>query len=535
MYREHFGLKSLPFSISPDPRYLYMSDQHREALAHLVFSITQDGGFVLLTGEVGTGKTTVCRCLIEQLPGDTDIAFILNPRVTAGELLASLCDEFRLVYPEGNKSIKVFVDKINAYLLDAHARGRKTVLIIEEAQNLGPKVLEQVRLLTNLETNERKLLQIIMIGQPELRDILARPDLRQLSQRITARYHLGPLSKAEVGAYIGHRLSVAGAHSALFPSSVIVSIHRLSSGIPRMINLICDRALLGAYSQGKDMVDKATVSQAAREVFGETGHRGLHSKALKWITALILLAATGALLLAAYSSLKPAPASVKPAEILPVVSSPAEPQKSDTLQWPAGLPMDRSRDMAFAAVFRQWNLPYQEAKEDICKQALSHGLHCFESLGSMENLRGLNRPAVLKFYDDAGNGFYAALTAIEQRTVSLEFAAETRAVDFSEISRNWYGEYTLLWKPPQAYTANITPGSKGPDVAWVNTQLALIDGSEASRNKVAVYDKALAGRVKQFQRARGLLPDGVVGAQTIIHILNASGSPDPRLYNTGDK
>jgi general secretion pathway protein A len=244
MYKDYFGLKELPFSIAPDPRYLYMSEQHREALAHLVYGMNTDGGFVLLTGEVGTGKTTVCRCLLEQIPENIDVAFILNPKLSVHELLASICDELRIQYPQGNNSIKVFIDHINAYLLDAHARDRKTVLIIEEAQNLSTDVLEQIRLLTNLETNQQKLLHIIMLGQPELRDKLSRPELRQLSQRITARYHLGSLSRHEVYGYVSHRLSVAGGHRKLFPDSVIGTLHRLSNGIPRLINLICDRAML---------------------------------------------------------------------------------------------------------------------------------------------------------------------------------------------------------------------------------------------------------------------------------------------------
>src|SRR5512139_3100009 len=281
MYYEHFGLKEPPFSIAPDPRYLYMSEQHREALAHLVYGITTEGGFVLLTGEVGTGKTTVCRCLLEQLPADTDVAFVLNPKVSVQELLATICDELGIRYPAGAASIKVLVDGINAYLLAAHAKGRKTVLIIEEAQNLQPDVLEQVRLLTNLETSERKLLQIIMVGQPELQEMLSRPELRQLAQRITARYHLGPLSRREVHSYVQHRLSVAGAIRPLFPASVIGMLFRLSRGIPRLINVICDRALLGAYVEGKERVDKGILRRAAREVMGHGNLR----RTVRWLVA----------------------------------------------------------------------------------------------------------------------------------------------------------------------------------------------------------------------------------------------------------
>src|ERR1035437_6711242 len=209
MYRHHFGLAEAPFSIAPNPRYLYLSRRHQEAIAHLLYGVNGDGGFVLLTGEVGAGKTTVCRYLLEQIPESCDVAYIFNPKLSVAELLSTICAEFGIACPPENASIKIFVDCINAYLLDAHARGRHTVLIIDEAQNLSADVLEQMRLLTNLETDQRKLLQIILLGQPELAAMLERPDLRQLAQRIIARYHLGPLSRQEVTAYVQHRLGIS--------------------------------------------------------------------------------------------------------------------------------------------------------------------------------------------------------------------------------------------------------------------------------------------------------------------------------------
>ncbi|MBE0598383.1 MAG: AAA family ATPase, partial [Desulfuromonadales bacterium] len=271
MYSDYFDLQEPPFSIAPDPRYLYLGERHREALAHLLYGIGDTGGFVLLTGEVGTGKTTVCRCLLEQLPAQTQIAYIINPRLSALELLATICDELGIVYPQEGLGNKLLIDRLNAFLLDSHAQGRQTVLIIDEAQNLSPEVLEQVRLLTNLETSRRKLLQIVMLGQPELRRLLARPELRQLAQRITARYHLEPLSRQEIAAYLSHRLAVAGGRRLLFPPRLIGQIYGRTGGIPRRINILCDRALLGAYVRGEERVTGRILGEAARELALEGG------------------------------------------------------------------------------------------------------------------------------------------------------------------------------------------------------------------------------------------------------------------------
>jgi general secretion pathway protein A len=284
MYQNHFGLAEAPFSIAPDPRFLYLSHRHQEALAHLLYGVRGDGGFVLLTGDVGAGKTTVCRCLLDQIPESCDVAYIFNPRLTVEELLATICAEFRIACPPGNASIKVFVDCLNEQLLAAYARGRHAVLIIDEAQNLSAEVLEQMRLLTNLETSQRKLLQIILIGQPELATMLARPELRQLAQRIVARYHLGPLTRAETATYVRHRLDVAGATRQPIPTSLTGRLYRLSGGVPRVINLICDRALLGAFVQGKERVDSTTLAQAAREVL-VSPRSGTAEGCVRWLPA----------------------------------------------------------------------------------------------------------------------------------------------------------------------------------------------------------------------------------------------------------
>jgi general secretion pathway protein A len=294
MYRKHFEMKRQPFSIAPDPRYLYMSGQHREALAHLIYGIRSDGGFVLLTGEVGTGKTTICRRLLETLARNIVAAFVIHPSYSVAELLAAVCDEFGLSYPR-KTSVKGLVDRINSFLLDLNARRKKAILIIDEAQNLSPEVLEEIRLLTNLETNERKLLQIILVGQPELREKLARPELRQLAQRIVARCHLGPLSKAEVVNYVNHRLTVARGKAELFSPEALNSLYVYSRGIPRLINVICDRALLGAFVQGKDSVDRATLTKAAGEVLGDRLPGTDHKWPAALLTGILILAGVGLL------------------------------------------------------------------------------------------------------------------------------------------------------------------------------------------------------------------------------------------------
>ncbi|MEO8331764.1 MAG: AAA family ATPase, partial [Gallionella sp.] len=341
MYLSYFGLAEAPFSIAPDPRYLYMSQRHQEALAHLLYGVNAGGGFVLLTGEVGAGKTTVCRCLLEQIPASCDVAYIFNPKLTVAELLSTICAEYGIECPQGNTSVKVYVDRINNYLLAAHARGRHTVLIIDEAQNLSADVLEQLRLLTNLETNQRKLLQIILLGQPELAAMLERPELRQLAQRIIARYHLGPLEKREVAAYVLHRLGIAGAQHRLFPDALMGSLYRLSRGIPRVINVLCDRALLGTYAQSKERVDRATLKQAAREVFHNAAVQPRNL--MRYLLAGLILA--GAVFAAArYQPTGQTPPPAK-TEVNKVAPNPATTNLSatlaDVLEWPSTYPFSR--------------------------------------------------------------------------------------------------------------------------------------------------------------------------------------------------
>ncbi len=539
MYQSYFGLAEAPFSIAPDPRYLYMSQHHKEALAHLLYGVSGDGGFVLLTGEVGTGKTTICRCLLEQIPESCDVAYIFNPKLTVEELLSTICVEFGIACPPGNTSIKVFVDCINAFLLDAHAKGRHTVLIIDEAQNLSADVLEQMRLLTNLETNQRKLLQIILLGQPELAAMLERPELRQLAQRIVARYHLGPLTRPEVAAYVRHRFEVSGAQRQLFPAQLMGRLYRLSGGVPRVINVLCDRALLGAYVQSKERIDRATLAQAAREVFHQPPAR--RRRVFRALAAGLILLAGGALVTVVYQQkqkdarttsvqqpvAKPAAPAAGTKAADGIKDAKPEAKLPDTLEWPADLPRARSKATAYAALFRAWGADYRGA--GACQQAEGMGLRCRTSRGGLADLRQLNRPAVLQMRDDRDREFYATLTALEDKTATFAIGAETRSVAINALATQWSGNYTLLWRVPPGARESIRPGERGSAVEWLSKQLAQLQGRVAETIKDPAFDDGLARHVKEFQLAQGLVPDGAVGPQTLMHLSSVADQTAPKL------
>lgn len=294
MYTRYFGLTEKPFAIAPNPRYLFMSELHREALAHLLYGISSDGCIILLTGDVGTGKTTVCRCLIDQLPQTTDIAMILNPKLSTADLFKTICEELKIGVEEASPSVKTYIDRLNKYLLNSHSKGRNTALIVDEAQNLDVEILEQLRLLTNLETNTNKLLQIVLIGQPELRDILNDPKLSQINQRITTRYHLKPLQPTDVSNYIQHRIAIAGGNNrnVFFSSKAIHYVIKISKGIPRIINLLCDHALLGAYANNSDHVSLAIMKKAAAELASINSGKRYPSNRLAITLALAILLIT---------------------------------------------------------------------------------------------------------------------------------------------------------------------------------------------------------------------------------------------------
>jgi general secretion pathway protein A len=550
MYTSSFGLHENPFSIAPDPLYLYMSEHHREALAHLQYGIKRDGGFVLLTGEVGTGKTTLCRSLLEQLPENIDVAFIFNPKVSVIELLETICDELRIERPEQG-SIKKLVDQLNTYLLKANARGRKTVLFIDEAQNLSTDVLEQLRLLTNLETNRYKLLQIVLLGQPELLAILDRQEMRQFSQRITARYHLGPLAAKETGAYVQHRLAIAGCHRPLFPETLGKTIWQLTGGVPRLINLVCDRALLGAYSLDRRKVDGRILRQAAQEVLGRTRPTKNKKRAAlaAGLTCLVLLLGIAAL----FPWQNHSPDTIPPANIAeadssaptgtPVVEEKnpktAMPSAEDAENlplpgWPPGFAVSQSRERAFADLAGLWGLPRQPERSDYdyCAAAAEYGLDCLVGKESLETLRKINQPAILTLYDDAGAAFHTVMAGIADDRAIFMADGLQHELPLSAIASRWFGEYLLLWQRPPLPRTLLKPGETGPSVEWLAKTLQDLGLYGATGREVRLEGELL-GAFKRFQFSNGLTPDGVLGPMTLIHLNSVRNLDGPRLSPRG--
>lgn len=547
MYLQYFGFHKPPFSIAPDPHNLYLSLQHREALAHLLFGATAGGGFVLLTGEIGTGKTTLCRCLLEQLPESCDVAFIFNPKLTALELLLTICDELHIDLPATGRSTKALVDCINAYLLNAHAAGRNTLLIIDEAQNLSANVLEQMRLLTNLETTERKLLQIILLGQPELRQKLARPELAQLAQRIIARFHLGPLPESDLAGYISHRIATAGSQRKLIPRGLVSSIYRATLGVPRAVNLVCDRALLGAYVEGKEQVDRKVLAKAVREVRGEDDS---HSRwpALRWALGAMtvggvgLFAAfvVGPVKFAAYVD-RDALASVwvnlwRPINVSAVAIPPIRtaaggnlPAKGPTDAAPVGIYRARDETAAWKALFSRWGLAYRDDSVlPPCEQALSAGLRCLSAHGTLEDLRDLNQPALLQLKTAKGNR-YAVLSGLSATTVMLEAEEGVIAREASEVVNEWTGHYTVLWRVPPDYSGVMERGDRGAAVVWLRRQLVQLGRLPPATQYKTVFDFNLWQQVQRFQKEQGMRTNGSFGPHTAIRLMAALDSQVPQL------
>ncbi|MDB5840792.1 MAG: peptidoglycan-binding protein [Herminiimonas sp.] len=584
MYIQFFKLSQAPFSIAPDPRYLFMSERHREALAHLLYGVSSGGGFVLLTGEIGAGKTTVCRCFLEQIPADCRLAYIFNPKLTVNELLQAICDEYGIVLTTAGgpaPSVKDYVDALNNYLLASHAQGNHNVLIIDEAQNLTADVLEQLRLLTNLETSESKLLQIILIGQPELRAMLAGPEMEQLAQRIIARYHLDSLSTDETAGYIRHRLAVAGETAGnLFSGPVMQLVHRITRGVPRRINLLCDRAMLGAYTEGKHQVSRAIVKRAAKEVFGGAHAAGSVGGVMRaWRPALpgmlagmaiagVAIATIGGAALKEFASsplgalehvFADGAAITEPKRAVGVAAKPPAAgtpeqgnaastplRESTTLQPPVDTGLIAAKPEAAVANPNDWlnGKTIQEvsallpelarlwgvnlANSDPCRLAQTSNLRCYTGAGGLAEIRQLDRPAILTLKDDAGQVHHVLLVGLGRTSATLRIGGKEQVASLISLERIFNGGFVTLWRSPQAFREYLKTGDQGPDVDWLAAQLARLNGARPPAANQP-YDQTLARRVREFQSAHGLEIDGVAGPKTFMYLNSAAGIREPQL------
>jgi len=585
MYNEYFGFKEAPFSIAPDPRYLYMTAQHRDALAHLVYGLNSEGGCILLTGEVGTGKTTICRCLLEQIPDQANVALVLNPKVSEIELLETICDELKIDYPDSNNSVKTYTDRIYGFLIESNRKNEKTVLIIDEAQNLDSKVLEQLRLLTNLETNQRKLLQIIILGQPELLDILATSEMRQLAQRITARFHLQPLTKYEVKAYVSHRLAVAGQNIQLFPEKSIKLLYKLSNGVPRLINVICDRALLGAYVENQYAVNPVIIKKAAKEVFGELKNVEKQQRYKQWlyplaaISGFTFIVLTIVLYYSYAEKTNTAPPEIsalteendEQAALIPEsdINASADSlltdkneieDSSDLLQESNIITLteieiqnentdiidgdldniddilndtENNQASAYQELFKSWNQHYNnKTLVTACKQAATYSLSCLHKQGNINSLKIHNRPAVLTLINDQGKTRHVTITSIDNDSATVFSNNTEYTVKLNDLDKYWYGQFILLWRKPGDYASAIEPGDSGGIINWLNTQLTKINNRSSHDTIIGTYDDQLVDKIKAFQIKQGLIADGIVGPVTIIHLNTEAGMNVPSLLPT---
>ena len=546
MYQQYFGLAEAPFSIAVNPRYLFMSARHRDALAHLLYGVGSGGGFILLTGEVGTGKTTLNRCLLEQLPPNTDIAIVLNPALSAVELLATVCDEFQIDYPSGTDSLKVLTDALHQFLLRNHQSDRRTVLMIDEAQHLGFEVLEQIRLLTNLETDEKKLLQIILTGQPELASMLARPELRQLNQRITARFDLTPLDEQETRTYVRHRLQVAGLSEdrEIFSGAALRQIFRLSGGVPRVINLLCDRAMMGAYGRDQATVSQNLVTEAAKETFGAQAAPVVASAA-PWgsqatvrgaVLGLLVAAVVAAVVLWVGQTGRPAgDNAVRP----PAMDSTGEqaPTESQKPAATATAPVVRGdswildQEEADLGLWSLWS--GQTLVRNLCEQAPDAGLQCAGSdADTWDAVLANNRPAVLDIRQPDGFAGTVLLLSMSDAVARLSTGQRVCQMPLASLAMYWRGGFRYLWKSPPGWVGPLVEGDQGSVVTQIVADFSRLDGLPPP--PLDVFTPALTERVRQFQQSVGLRIDGVIGVQT-LQALNDALGVSPTLDITSER
>ncbi|MDX2418397.1 MAG: AAA family ATPase [Xanthomonadales bacterium] len=542
MYLRYFGLNEAPFSITPDPAFVFLSPRHRDALAHLMYGIGKggSGGFVQLTGEVGTGKTTLCRCLLEQIPEGTHIALLLNPLVTPRELLAAISEELGIYVGESIDSTRLLVDGLNQYLLAAHQRGERVVVVIDEAQNLSPEALEQVRLLTNLETSKEKLLQIVLLGQPELRELLQRRTLRQLAQRITARFHLSPLGPKDTHLYIRHRMQVAGAQRNPFRRNAMNALYQRSQGIPRLINIIADRSLIAAFAKERMDVTAAMVHEAANEV--QLGERQV--KRVRWplLLGAVAMAAVAVLAVATFTDFRfpvntanvdsgdiaSQLADVQAAAVSPVIVEPvvgtieSEVIASLDKDW-----LEDHQQVVWQGLAETWSQP--GAAFTIlaaCNGDNSLGYACLQDQGNWSKINRLGLPVVLVLQGEITS--YLLLQGVDSDRLLVGVPQQLTTVSRESVESSWLGTYLVAWPQAAGWPPLIGRGDKGPAVATIIEMATLVD---VPYHGDQVFDAAFERWLKSFQTRNGLEADGVVGRNTLLHLMTASIN-EPKLLRT---
>ena len=542
IYLQYFALKREPFSIVPDPGFLYPSIYHRQAVAHLKYGLDREGGFILLTGEVGTGKTTLTRTMIKRIPPHVRVAYILNSKLNTTDVLASICDELNIQLPEDVELsfTKKCIDALNQDLLATHAEGKKTLIVIEEAQNLTPEVLETLRLLSNLETSTQKLLHILLVGQPELLEILAQKELRQLNQRVVSRFHLSPLDKDDLSNYINPRLHRAGAKRAIFEPACVAVLFRLTGGVPRLINLVCHQALVAAYASGQKTVSAKLVRQAAAEILSEKKATG-NSKIALIVAAVLVCSA--AVLAVAYKStgLFSSLDTNKPVAETPV-QGPDIRRPAIAVSPATKVAEDQSaaNTNPLTGLLSVWGINAAEvySEEELSSVAGLQQLRMEKvsavSLGFIEKI---NRPGIVWLLADNGYLKTYVLSSLDTSTVTLEDRQGAISIDRERFAKNWNGVYLYLWKPPLGYSAPLVVTGNSRDglqinpqvVDWLQLQLQAINQDSERVISGGRYTSAVAQQVLEFQQQQGLAADGILGRETVMRLNQFAEETIPRL------
>ena len=541
LYLQHFGLRKEPFSIVPDPGFLYPSHQHRQAVAHLKYGLDREGGFILLSGEVGTGKTTLTRTMLQRLPAHVRVAYVLNSKLNETDLLASICDELSIKLAKiKNLSFgKICIDALNQDLLENHAAGKKTLIVIEEAQNLSDEVLETLRLLSNLETNTHKLLHILLVGQPELIDILAKPSLRQLNQRVVSRFHLLPLDKKELANYINHRLHHAGAKGPIFAPDCITTIYKLTSGVPRLINLLCHQALLAAYSLGLDQVPAKLVRDAAKEILG------VEKKSISiGKSAALLVVATCISLVILLTNLYPQRQSSPASEVIlfdsshqQEINTPRSMDDGDVVNSvEVTTTLSSSAENAFTnplnQLLRLWGAEsgVLYTTEEFVDVAERSGLQV-ETLedADLEGLMSLDRPGLVMIQQSSGQLKSQLLVGLDDLNATLMTENGIVALDLEKFRQQWTGGFLFLWRAPPSFTLLRMGDINKSGLQWLQTRLEALQPPVDRLITGGRYTEPLQRQIMAFQRQQGLDDDGIVGRQTLMRLNQLTDDATPTL------